>query len=209
MFDYNKKFIALGIIYNEKNFSSLVNRKVYNDNNFPPTKPIKGGLWGSSLYKDNKYKSAWEEYIYTTLNPSLFDHRLKNKSSVFSIKENSKVLVLNQINDVYIKFTADRTESNLSLRTIKVGGNVPKVFENHLYVDFEDLPNHYDAIYVTQNFVNKVDSLLKEFDNLVLNNKSTEKIPSSDLYVSEMFEDWNVDSLLVLNKDCITILDTI
>ncbi|WP_156782297.1 hypothetical protein [Geosporobacter ferrireducens] len=49
MFDFSKKFISLGIEYNQEYFKSVVNRKIYNDSLFPPTKPIEGGLWRSEL----------------------------------------------------------------------------------------------------------------------------------------------------------------
>lgn len=211
MFNYKQTFISLGILYNKNNFNPLKNRDIYNNNNFPPSKPVSGGIWGSTLYSNKKYKSAWEEYIYSKLQPNLFQHRLNSKSTIFNIKPDSKVLELNTIDDVYIELTPTQINSNLALRTIKVSGKVPKVFENHLFIDFEKLPNFYDALYVTQNFANEVDSVLSEFDNSVLDNKplNTIKITNAKLYVAEMFEDWNVDSMLILNPNCINIISTI
>lgn len=211
MFDYNKKFITLGIEYDEKEFKPLLNRKIYNNNFYPPTKPIEGGLWGSSLYANHEYKSAWEKYVHTKLQSSAFEHRLKNKSTIFTIKENSRVLALKSFADIYIQVSKSGIESPLTLRLLKVGGNVPKAFENHLYIDFEKLGFYYDAMFVTKEFVEQVDCTLSEFDNRVRNHKYEwdDKITRDTIYISEMFEDWNVESILVLNKECINVLELV
>lgn len=185
MFDYNKKFMALGIEYNEKQFKPLLNRRIYDNKLFPPIKPIKGGFWGSSLHENCKYKSAWEEYIYIKLNPSLFEHRLKNKSTIFSIKDKSRVLTLKTLLDVYIQISMSGIESNLAVRLLKVGGNVPKNYEKHFYVDFEKLGQHYDVIYVTKEFVEQVDWTLRVFEERVLNNQEPldDKITQDTIYI--------------------------
>lgn len=88
-------------------------------------------------------------------------------------------------------------------------GNVPQQFEKQLYIDFEKLADSYDALYVSRDFTNQVDWLLQECDRRVLNNQSEwdEKITPEFLFKAAMFEDWNVDSILFLNNECINILE--
>jgi hypothetical protein len=211
MFDFNKKFIALGIEYNEDSFKPLVNREQYNENLYPPTKPIEGGLWGSELYLKDKYISSWQKYIYEKLNPSMFKHRLKSKSTLVTIKDTSKVLTIESFKDIVINFDENGSisSSNLALRYVKTAGNVPKQLEKQLYIDFEKLGDYYDALYVSRDFTNQVDWLLQEHYRRVLNNQSEwdEKITPEFLFKAVMFEDWNVDSILVLNNECINILE--
>ena len=211
MFDYDKKFISLGIEYKEEEFKPLYNRKIYNDNKFPPTKPIKGGLWGSTYFENSVYRSAWEECINVKLSPSLFEHRLNQKSTLFSIKRNSRVLVLDKIEDVYIDFSEKEVKSVLVLRLLKVSGDIPKSFEKHFYVDFEKMGDYYDALYLTDNFVEQVDFILMEYDKRILLDEREwdEKITPYRLYVSEMLEDWNINSILIFNKECINVLGII
>ncbi len=68
---------------------------------------------------------------------------------------------------------------------------------------------HYDAMFVTQEFVEQVDWILREFDDRIRNQKYEwdEKITKDTIYISEMFEDWNINSILVLNKECINVLE--
>ena len=74
-----------------------------------------------------------------------------------------------------------------------------------MFLNFEDCV--YDAIYVSQNFVECVDYVLKEFERRILSNENADDLAQA-LYFAEMFEDWNVDSVLVLNKDIINVIDT-
>lgn len=48
----DKEFLSLGIAYDEKQFSLVKNRGIYSDTNFPPTKPISGGFWGSAYFEN-------------------------------------------------------------------------------------------------------------------------------------------------------------
>ena len=68
---------------------------------------------------------------------------------------------------------------------------------------------HYDAMFVTQEFVEQVDWILREFDDRIRNQKYEwdEKITKDTIHISEMFEDWNINSILVLNKECINVLE--
>ena len=93
----NQKYISLGVQYNEKEFNQVKNRVIYNDTNFPPTKPIKGGFWGSSYFEENEYSSQWEKYIYETLNPEMFSHRLNKPSTIFTVKEDARILKLSSL----------------------------------------------------------------------------------------------------------------
>ncbi|SEL78490.1 hypothetical protein [Paenibacillus sp. OK003] len=208
MFNYDKKFVSLGVEYNENNFRSVVNRKTYEDMIFPPTKPIEGGLWGSEINQDEKFISSWQEYIYEKLNKSLFKHKLKNKSTFFSIKHDSRVLSLDSLKDIVINLEDENLSSNISLRLLEISGDVPKQYENHLYIDFERLVDYYDAIHVSMTFVKNVDWILKEYTHRVENNlyEWDEDITPESLFKAELFEDWNVDSILILNNECINIL---
>ena len=201
----DKVFISLGIEYNADKFKAVNNRDIYTDTNFPPTKPIQGGFWGSTYYENMEYKSEWERYIYEVLNPKLFSDKLNGKSSVFKIKKNAKVLELKSFDDVWIDLKTG--ESNLALRQIKVSGTVPKQYEYHFFLDFERLSEYYDAVYLSQSFVRRVDWVLKEYERRVLfgEDEYDEKLTFGDLYISELFEDWNVDSVLILNKSLIEV----
>lgn len=201
----DKVFIALGIEYDAEKFKMAKNRRIYADTNFPPTKPIEGGFWGSIYYENMKYKSEWERYVNEVLDPKLFSDKLNGKSTLFKIKENAKVLELKSFNDVWIDFRTN--ESNLALRQIKVAGAVPKQYEYHFFLDFERFSECYDAIYVSQNFVKRVDWVLKEYERRILfrEKEYDENLTDGDLYISELFEDWNVDSILVLNKSSVEI----
>lgn len=50
-------FISLGIEYDKDKFNAVKNRGIYEDTDFPPTKPIKGGLWGSTYREKEQYVS--------------------------------------------------------------------------------------------------------------------------------------------------------
>lgn len=135
----------------------------------------------------------------------MFSHRLNIKSTVFKIKRDARVLEINSFNDIWIDFTTG--ESNLALRKVKVGKNVSHQYQNHLFIDFEMSAKYYDVIYISQMFTKRVDWVLKEFESRVLcqNQKFDDQLTVGDLYISELFEDWNVESVLVLNKDSLIV----
>lgn len=209
MFDYNKKFISLGIEYNETLFKSVSNRKIFNNTLYPPTKPIEGGLWGSEKRLDNEFVSSWHKFIIKKLNPTLFNAKLINKSTVFSIIDSAKVLNIESFEHIKLeKSIADgQMYSNIPLRTVKVAGHVPHQFKEMLYIDFESSVNYYDAIYVSEEFVSQVDWVLHEYDWRIKNNIKIwdEIIIPEVVFKASFFEDWNVDSILILNPKCIKI----
>lgn len=165
-----KLFISLGIEYDKKLYKQPQNRNIYENTIYPPTKPVMGGFWGSTYLETGKYKSYWEKYINEKLNVNMFKHRLNHPSTVFSLKENANVLIINSFKDIWMEL--EPPQSNLPLRFVKIAGNVSKQYENHLFLNFED--QTYDAIYVSQNFAKCVDYVLKEFERRVLCNENTD-----------------------------------
>lgn len=204
-----KKFISLGIKYNDNEMKKPLNRRIYNDTNFPPTKPISGGFWGSTYILGERYKSEWEKYVMEVLDSKLFKEKLTGNDTIFEVDNEAKILVLNKIDDVWIEFKGDNVQSNLVLRQIKVSGDVPPEYKNHLYIDFSGMCEYYDAMYVSSEFAHKVDWILNEFKRRVLLGipEFNEELTLEMLYVAEMFEDWNVDSMLVLNKNAIKVVE--
>lgn len=198
-------FISLGIEYDKDKFNAVKNRGIYEDTDFPPTKPIKGGLWGSTYREEEQYVSEWERYIYEVLNPRLFSDKLSNISTLFKVCEGARVLEIRSFNDIWINL--ENGTSNLALRQVKIGKNVPPQYKSHLFLDFERFAEYYDVIYVSQEFAKRVDWVLKEFERRVLAETEIydEKLSISDLYISELFEDWNVESILIFNKEVINV----
>ena len=168
----SKLFISLGIEYASNLFKQPKNRNIYEDTNFPPTKPIMGGFWGSTYLRTGNFKSYWEKYIYEKLNVKMFEHKLNHSSTIFSLKESANILFLDSFQDIWIDMKLQ--QSNLPLRLVKIAGNVPKQYENHMFLNFEDCV--YDAIYVSQNFVECVDYVLKEFERRILSNENADDL---------------------------------
>lgn len=201
----NDRFISLGVKFDEREFITVRNRKIYDDTFFPPTKPIEGGFWGSYYLEGEEYHSQWEKYIKEVLSLDMFLHRLNGISTIFKLKEDAKILRLDSFDDVYINLSTG--QSNLALRFVKIGRKVPSQYKNHLFIDYESLKDYYDAIYVTQRFVDNVDWVLKEFEMRVRmgQNEYDSKLTPKALYIAELFEDWNVDSVLVLNPKVVIV----
>ncbi len=199
----NKAFVTLGIEYQEHLFNKAKNMAIYSDYNFPPTKPIKGGLWGSPLWNEEKYKSPWERYIYGKLNKDMFEHKLNKKSTKFVLKDNANVLSLRSFQDIWIEWEP-KIQTNLPIRYIPIANGISKQFAKHLYLNFED--KYYDAIYVSQEFIDTVEYVLSEFERRTIAGEDFDEDFCTALYFAEMFEDWSVESVLVLNKDIISIL---
>ena len=138
-------------------------------------KPI-GGLWASP----KPTPSHSDEFYYTSLwkDWCLYnDYKVDRleKSFEFTLAKNSKVLYLNDV----IKFNDSNwifnDESLKSCIEIKFPGALPSILSTSIYMDFELLKKrNYDAIYVAID---------------------------DDFYYP--LYGWDVDSLLVMNPNCI------
>ncbi|WP_214770772.1 hypothetical protein [Exiguobacterium sp. s133] len=213
MFDFNRVFISFGIDYSENKFCTPVNFRQFNSLINLPSKPLKGGFWGSEKYYMNDYHSAWHKYIIETLNPKYFESKFNNKSTFFNLKEDSEVLIIKSFEDINITFDENGFKtSSIPLRTIQVSGDVPKSFEKQLYIDFEITSEFFDAIYVSEDFISKVNWILNEYERRI--NAGEQEYDDTQVtpelvFKSAIFEDWSVGSILILKSKCINFLEKV
>ena len=86
--------------------------------------------------------------------------------------------------------------------------------------DFEKQQKSVDAIMVSKNFVELVRWCLQTLELRVEKALSLgipitdeiiydDKLTSYEVIFSEMFEDWHVESILVMNPDCVDVIEII
>lgn len=213
----NIRFISIGVKYDRTKFMPVKNRSVFNDFIFPPSKPVSGGFWGAVYTPNANFRSEWERFIMEKMYlRSEWTEKTKQTSTIFSLKADAKIIFLNELMDLFpiYHINADgsaMTKPLLNLRQVKIGNPCLKDYEHHGYIDFERLCETFDAILISKNFASKVDWTLMEFERRV---KAGEELYDKtltmlDLEVAEIFEDWNVESILVLNASCMTNIEYI
>lgn len=211
MFNFNKIFISFGNDYSENNFCKPVNFRQFSSLTNFPSKPLKGGFWGSEKYYMNDYHSAWHKYIIEELNTEYFKNKFNNKSTIFNLKADSKVLTIKSFKDINITFDENGFKaSSVPLRTIQVIGEVPKGFEKQLYIDFEMTSKYFDAIYVSEEFISKVNWTLNEYERRINAGEQEyddTQVTPEHVFKSAIFEDWSVGSILILKSKCINVLE--
>ncbi len=211
------RYISIGIKYDEAQFMPVKNRSVFSNFMFPPSKPVSGGFWGAVYTPDAKYRSEWERFIMERMYlRSEWTEKTKQTSTVFSLKSDAKIVFLNKLMDLFLTYHYNPDGSAVvkplfDLRKVKIGNPKLKDYENHLYIDFEKLSENFDALLISKYFASTVDWTLKEFERRVHadENPFNEKLTKLDLDVAEMFEDWNVESILILNNGCMTNIEYI
>lgn len=110
--------------------TSYQKKKVRRVKNYPLINKFKGGLWTSPI--DSKY--GWRDFI---LQGNI--HRPLNYPTVFRLKGNSKIYIIDSIKDVEFLPTTSKVDNN-EFRTLSVG------------IDFEKLIRlGYDGVYLTDN----------------------------------------------------------
>ena len=215
--DPNIRFISIGVKYDRTKFMPVKNRSVFNDFNFPPSKPISGGFWGAVYTPNTQFRSDWERFIMEKMYlRSEWTEKTKQTSTIFSLKADAKIIFLNELMDLFPIYHINADGSAIgkplfNLRKVKIGNSCLKDYENHRYIDFERLCEKFDAILISKNFALKVDWTLMEFERRVkaCEEPYDKELTMLDLEVAEMFEDWNVESILVLNASCMTNIEYI
>lgn len=208
----NIRFISIGVKYDRTKFMPVRNRSVFNDFNFPPSKPVSGGLWGAVYTPNAKFRSDWEQFIMEKMYlRSEWTEKTKQTSTIFSLKADAKIIYLNELMDLFPIYHINTDGSAMvtplfDLRRVKIGNPCLKDYEQHGYIDFEKLREEFDAILISKNFASKVDWTLMEYERRVNAGEAEydEELTRLDLEVAEIFEDWNVESILVLNARCMT-----
>lgn len=211
------RFISIGVKYDETKFMPVRNRHVFNDFNFPPSKPVSGGFWGAVYTPNAQFRSDWERFIMEKMYlRSEWTEKTKQTSTIFSLNADAKIIFLNELMDLFPIYHINTDGSVMvkplfNLRQVKIGNPCLKDYEHHDYIDFEKLSEVFDAILISKNFVSKVDWTLMEFERRVIAGEEEydDELTRLDLEVAEIFEDWNAESILVLNASCMTNIEYI
>ncbi len=216
------RFISSGLEFDRNKVQVIRNRNVY-DRVVTPSKPAQGGFWGSFYTPDKEYRSDWERFVCKEMYLTQWAEKIKKPSTVFRLKPKTKVLCLNRFEDLYgsIEYEKGRAKiKNLALCThfVKTRDQVLKDYERQPFIDFEKQKDVVDAIMVSKNFVDLVKWCLKAFEirvnAAVASGKQLEdeliyddQLTKYDVIFSEMFEDWHVESIFVMNPDCIDVVE--
>lgn len=138
-----------------------------------------GGFWSAKYLGGCMHISDWYDY----LEDADFIAMQKNLKDgvVFKLKKDTKVLTISTKED--IKKLAKKYPSYHHI--LNYNGEYPN--NNNLTFDFEELKKEYDALYVNYNLLY----------NFLSNNKI------------ESFKSWSINTMLLLNLDCIDYYKTI
>jgi len=136
-------------------------------NNSGSNKP-RGGLWASPYYPDKEYISGWHEWCSSEM-----EHWLSNYSVVLEIKDDARVFVIDNQEDLInfiniVGIAEDELTSKL------------KFFA---YPNFEKVSQMFDAVYLTE--------------------EGQWKTRFSDNGCNYNLYGWDCESILILNYDCI------
>lgn len=211
-FNYNMNFISYGVKYDEDKFAQVKNKGIFNDLNLPPTKPRIGGFWGCRHIKNEIYHSEWQKFMHEKLYLPYHQDKINSLSTVFSIKPMAKVFVINSIDDIICKMPNGEKEGEpyLSLKFCKVAKNIPLECEKNLYLDFEELAQIYDAIYISSEAITNINNIITHYDSLIQKGEREMSIKECCIYMKAViFEDWHVESLLIFNKEIIHVKEFI
>ena len=221
--DTGWRFISSGIVFDKSKVQTIKNRNLY-DQILTPSKPSQGGFWGSFYTPDKEYRSEWERFVNEKMNLTSWMDKIRQPSTVFSLKSKTTVLCLNTFDDLYggIDYEAGRAKIvNPAFPThfVKVRNEAFKNYEQQPFIDFEKIQN-IDAIIVSKNFVELVRWCLLTFEARA--NKAIElgiEISDDALYdeqltpyeviFAEMFEDWHVESIFVMNPNCVEVIEVL
>lgn len=143
----NKIYIMVGApIITKEIFHSIL--RPLDNYSFKPT----GGFWASELISFLGNISPWNNYLID--NRDIAAYKNLNQSTIFTLKENSKILEIDNINTV--------------IELIKKYPSVHQKFsyyqeikKENIMFDFEQLSQIYDGIYVNfDNFQSKRDTII-------------------------------------------------
>lgn len=110
------------------------------------------------------------------------------------------------------------------MRNVKVTRPEFKDYAKQPFIDFEKQQNIFDAMVVSKHFVELVAWCLRAFEikvtalqeqgvvvtNEVLNEcVYNEELTEYDVIFAEMFEDWHVESVFVLNPECVNVVEVL
>lgn len=135
-----------------------------------------GGLWASDFKENDYYKSDWIRFC--TLNASDW---LDSDCVRFTLKGDARILVINN-KTILLELLSKYKR----IITIPDSLKILEDFYKRCYIDFELLSKDYDGIYVDFNW-------FKRF-------RSEE---CSDKDYRDLFNLWDVNSLLLFNLNCI------
>lgn len=129
----NKKYIMVGAPTISKDLFRNVLRPLDNYNFIPS-----GGFWASD-YIDNCEISAWNKYLHQI--PELAEAKDINQSTIFTLKEDAKILKIESYNDILL--LAEKYPSYHHIL-----GFIEDINDRKISFDFEMLSKDYDGIYV-------------------------------------------------------------
>lgn len=137
-------------------------------NCFLRNKP-KGGLWTSP----ENSKWGWKDFV---MSENYQEKRYLKNMTLITLKPTAKIYIIKDI-DSYL---------NCTLRNVMYEDQISELLTKHQYIDFEQLSKEYDALWVTEEAIEKLGSidLLGDFCLGPLNG-------------------WDVETVLLFNLDCI------
>ncbi|MDR6548502.1 hypothetical protein J2810_004592 [Chryseobacterium rhizosphaerae] len=146
------------IHYGSSRYKEELFRPITNDLFDKPS----GGLWTSPV--NSEY--GWREWAKS----ADFKHYEDHESFQIMLKKTAKVLIIDKPKD---------------LESIPQRKDIPEM-QFFRYLDFENITNEYDAIYLTLNGLWRTKDYLQD---------SEHKLYS-----------WDCESVIIMNKDCFTLL---
>lgn len=208
-------YICFGIKYDKDSYTEVSNKKRFFDPNVPPTKP-NGGLWASPYKPNGNYVSDWHSFMMTCLSREIFEDKINGISTIFKLSQDAKILYIRDTEDIKLVFPdgQQEEEGNLPVKQIPIGKDILPELRGRLYIDFEKLKLTYDAIYVSKDVIGRLQKFLEDFEEFVLDrqgvlSKDEELMYGESVMKAQLFEDWHVESLLVLNKSTIEVVEYI
>ena len=195
-------FISLGINYAPDKFKSLRNFNSYGDLYNPPVKPTYGGLWASPYTKDSLYTSPWHAFV-SQYGDTKLKSALSRPSTLFKLTPTSRILYIKSLDEITLQEASCDNKLYIPTFLPICTPSIPKELRKLRFIDYKSLSKTYDAIYIDMNVL---DSTL---NTLQWNDICTFIEYSYELQKAILFHSWDVPTLLVLNKGCADILDTI
>lgn len=150
-----------------------------------------GGLWASVYTPDEIYKSSWQEYVYffDDVQGLIRKKHYKNKktvSSVFSLKPNARILMVNSLDDY------KRICTFAKRKLIKLKYDWLDINEIN-YLDYDILSSAFDGIYLTRRGAEELTGF----------NIGIRYSIQHEYNKNYNMSDWSTESLCLFNYDCI------